>query len=184
MIRTAQGGTPAVTEEQLKLLDIPGVTPENLPAIIEAIKNTPDDGTGVDTIAELKKVVSDTVAAAQAAVNVISDAAQANNATPTTPAVDVYKAAGVTGVADSNLALINDILNDADVTGASVDTVKEIQDIVDAVNKIVNAADGVAGNNSLALTPEDYAKVGVNNIDSPAEASLLNQVIDLSLIHI
>lgn len=111
-------------------------------------------------------------------LNAISDAAQANNAGAASPAVADYAAAGVSGVTSSNLGGINSLLNDPDITGQSVDTPAEIQALVDSYNKIVDLADGVAGNGTTTPTAGDYTTLGINGIDTPAEVSLLGTVLD------
>lgn len=115
--------------------------------------------------------------AASTAINVISAAAQADNATATTPSVDNYTTAGVTGVTSSNVAAINSALNDADITGAKTDTTAKIQSLVDSYNLILATADGISGNGT-APTATDYANIGINGIDTAQEVRLLGSVID------
>ncbi|MBU3647571.1 MAG: hypothetical protein FGM56_05785, partial [Limnohabitans sp.] len=112
-----------------------------------------------------------------AAINIISAAAQADNANATTPSVETYTAAGVTGVTASNVAALNSILNDVDITGAKTDTTAKIQSIVDSYNLILASADGKSGN-STAPTATDYENIGINGIDTAQEVGLLGSVID------
>jgi len=134
----AAGGTPP-TEAQLKTLGITDVTPANLAALQAAIAATADDGSGVNTLAKLQGVLA--TGQATSAVKSISDAAQANNASPRTVSEAVYTAAGVTGVSQDNLATVNGVLNGT-VNGAATDTAAKIQAIVDAVNTVMDAAAG------------------------------------------
>jgi hypothetical protein len=43
--------------DQLDLLGIKDVSPANLPALIDAIKDTAEDGTGVDTVKEIEDLL-------------------------------------------------------------------------------------------------------------------------------
>ena len=110
-------------------------------------------------------------------LSAIKIAANSNSATAGSPAVTDYQAAAITGVTSSNLAAINSILNDADITSTSVDTTAKLQTLINSYNKILTAADGTAGNGT-APSATDYANVGVNGIDTAAEVGLLGSVID------
>jgi hypothetical protein len=133
----AAGGTPP-TLAQLQLLGLTGLNPANLAQVQKVIAATPDDGTGVDTLPELQGLVN----TLNAGLNAISAAAQANNATESSPTASDYANAGVTGVDASNLASINSALNSAGVDGKAVDSTPEIQALVDSYKAILDAADG------------------------------------------
>ncbi|NDD81985.1 MAG: hypothetical protein EBZ53_05395, partial [Verrucomicrobia bacterium] len=142
VLDAAAGTSNKPTLEELGLLGIGGVTADNLATVQAAIRATADSGTGVDTLAELQAVVNSGIR--DALLTVISQAAQNNSATGSSPSVDDYAAVSVTGVDATNLGAINSALNSAGITGSSVDTSAKIQLIVDAYNAILGAADGLA----------------------------------------
>ena len=125
-----------------------------------------------DQVAALTKEQNTTIA-----INAISDAAEANDATATVPPVATYTAAGVTGVTSSNLAAINSALDSAAVTGAATHSTAKIQTVVDAYQTILTGADGNASNNNSIATASQYTAIGVTGVTTPV-ASLLNDVID------
>ena len=163
------------TLAELQTLGIAGVTAGTLSAVQQAIANTANDGTGVDTVAELQAVVDGVISP----VSAISNAAQNNSATVTSPSVATYANAGVTGVTSGNLAAVNDALNSASVVGTSVDTTAEIQTLVNSYATILAEANGSAADATPTADPTaaDYNNIGVTAVDSAAKASLLGDVI-------
>ncbi|PQA85063.1 hypothetical protein C5F52_03465 [Limnohabitans sp. TS-CS-82] len=198
VINSAGTGT-APTKAQLESLGITGVTDANLSAIQAAIAATADDGTGVDTLAELQAVANTgatnaaNAAAAAAALSTIAAAAQANDATNTNVAASVFATAGVTGVDSTNVAAIQSALNSAAVVGTSVDTLGEVQAVVDAYKAILAEANdtaNTAGNGTPDANPASnptaaqYAAIGVNLGSAPTDAAtdpetlaLLNAIV-------
>jgi hypothetical protein len=172
----AAGGT-APTLAQLQALGITGVTADNLPAVLAAIKATPDDGSGVNTLSALQGVVTTAATAAASALTTISTAAQ-NDTAGTAPALADFTAAGVTGVDSSNLAAVSSALNSAGVNGTAADTTAEVQAIVNAFNAIKANADGTANNNATNPTQAQYAAIGVTGVSSANAESLLGDVVD------
>jgi len=183
----AAGGTPP-SLAQLQLLGLTGLNPEDIKKIQDAIAATNDDGTGVDTLAELQALIKPLVSTpivdtpsttAAQALNAISQAAENNTATEVSPDLATYNKAGVTGVTPDNLASINSALDSALVNGAAVDTLPEIQAVVDSYKAILAAADGV-DNLSAATNPsqDNYKNIGVTGVDSAPKLSLLGDVID------
>ena len=171
----ANGTAGSPTKAQLELLGMSGVTDANLALIQEAIKNA--GANGADSLAELQGLTDGVNTATTAALAKIRDAAQNNSATGSNPSISDYTAAQVSGVNASNLASINDVLNNSAVNGNAVDTTAEVQAIVDAYTKILAAADGTGGNGVLPGAG-DYAAIGVTGVDVGAETSLLGSVID------
>ena len=53
-----QQATPALTPADFTTLGITGVTPENLPSLLQAIEATADDGTGVNSPAKIQALVN------------------------------------------------------------------------------------------------------------------------------
>jgi VCBS repeat-containing protein len=198
VINSAGTGT-APTKEQLEALGITGVTDANLADIQAAIAATADDGTGVDTLSELQAVANAgatnaaNAAAAAAALSTIAAAAQANDATNTNVAASVFATAGVTGVDSTNVAAIQSALNSAAVVGTSVDTLGEVQAVVDAYKAILAEANdtaNTAGNGTADANPASnptaaqYAAIGVNlgsattdAATDPETLALLNAIV-------
>jgi hypothetical protein len=166
-VLAAAGGTPAqiaaLTLADLQALGITGVTADNLPAVAAAIGAATTD-LGVDTKSEIQAIATLAEAKAATALNTISAAAQADNATATTPAATVYADAGVTGVTAGNLAAINSALDSAAVNGIAADTTAKVQGIVDAYNAILATADGQANTATPVLTAAQYAAIGVTGL--------------------
>ena len=122
--------------------------------------------------------LSEVEAIQNSVLNSISNCAQNNNATATTPALIDYLAAGVTGVDASNLAAISSALNSAAVNASAADTTAEVQAIVDAVNVVKANADATANNYAINPTQAQYTLMGVIGVDSTAKENLLGDVID------
>jgi hypothetical protein len=163
-----------LTAAALASLGLTDVTDSNLAAVLEAIAASADNGSGVDTRAELQALVTSAVSAFTAGITEIS----AFNGTQTGAAVpdaQTYAQAGVTGVTSSNLAAINSVL--AAIDTSATNTAAEIQAIVDTYNLLLAGAEG-ATNNQPALTAAQYQTLGLSSVDTAAEAVLLNQVID------
>lgn len=175
----AASGVSGLTRSQLSTqLGITGITADNWPAVLLAIANTSDDGTGVDTLAKLQALVTLTSSNLTAARNVIIAYAIANGGTAPTTAD--YRAAGVTGVNDNNLAALNNALASVPVVGTSVDTTAELQAVVNAYNAMLTAADGFDNvNNNQNPAQNQYDLIGVTGVGSDVKTSLLGDVIDL-----
>ncbi|NRA20824.1 MAG: hypothetical protein HRU05_10135, partial [Oceanospirillaceae bacterium] len=171
----AGAGTPS--QAQLELLGITGITVGNMPAILNALAATEDDGSDIAALQDLQTLIYNTTVATQLALTTISDAAQNDSATLTSPDLATYISAGISGISNGNLAAINSALNSASITGTDVDTVAEIQAIVDTYNKILAAADGIDDDDS-SPTQSDYSDLGISGIDTANEVSLLGDVID------
>ena len=113
-----------------------------------------------------------------AALSTLQGAAQANNATATTPDATVYAKAGINGVDSTNLAAINSALSSASVDGTAANTVAKVQAIVDAYTAILSEANGAGADASTTdPTQAQYAAIGVTGVDSAAKAALLGEVI-------
>jgi hypothetical protein len=181
----AAGGTPAqiaaLTQADLAALGITGVTAANLPAVQAAVGAVTSDA-NVDTVEELQAVINAVTAGVTSALNVISAAAQANNAVSSGLAATVYAAAGVSGVTLANQLIIDSALDSAAITGIQADTTPEVQSIVDAYVAILASADGVPGNTAVALTGAQYTAIGVTGVSGfagPGTAlSLLDSAVD------
>lgn len=98
--------------------------------------------------------------------SLIQTAAEQNTANDLTLAT--YQGAGITGMTAGLLPSINSALNTSAIGRNQVDTVGEIQDIVNAYTRILDVARGQAGTERLAA---DLASVGVQwgDVDPSAE---------------
>jgi len=116
----------------------------------------------------------------QDAIDRIRDAAQDNNATSSDLPWATYQAAGVTGSSADNLASFNSALDDPDVGADQVNSTANIQNLVNAYDKILTIADSQANSPIGATTPSatDYQKIGINGVDAGDETKLLGEVID------
>jgi hypothetical protein len=167
-VMTGAGGGTGPTVTQLQLLGFPSVTANNLSVAQAAISATADDGSGVDTLAELQTVVGAIVS-----LDVIS-AYDGNNPAP---AVADYGYIGVTGVTSGNLAAINTAI--ALLGSTDTDSQAEVQAVVTGYRAILTAADST-DNNATNPTQAQYMAIGVTDINSTAKVSLLGDVIDVS----
>jgi hypothetical protein len=168
----------ALSMAQLQLLGLSGVTADNLPAIVNAIALSADDASAVATADALQSLVLNAANAAASALQVIGNYAQANSGP--IPSVDDYALAGVRGVTAGNLSSINDALASASVNAASVATTTQVQDLVNAYNRVLTMADGL-DNTAHGANPSasEYALMGVTGVDSAPKTGLLGDVIDL-----
>lgn len=172
-------GVTGLTQTQVSTqLGITGITADNWPALLQAIVNTADDGSGVNTLAKLQALVTTTNSALTAARSIITTYANANSGTA--PLIADYSEAGVSGVNNTNLAALNDALASVPVVGTSVDTTAELQAVVNAYNALLDLADGVDNTaNNLNPSQSQYGLIGVTGVNSGTKTSLLGDVIDI-----
>ncbi|WP_297723641.1 cadherin repeat domain-containing protein, partial [Limnohabitans sp. Rim8] len=157
---------------------ITGVTADNLAALNAQVLAQATGG--ADTAPEVQAVVDTAVTNFGNALTVIQAYALANSGTA--PSAQIYLNAGVTGVtsgAGGNLDSINSALASLPVVGTSVNTPAKIQFLVNAYTAILTSADGF-DNNATAPSKEQYAAVGVINIQSTAEVGLLGDALDIT----
>ena len=131
-------------------------------------------GEDVDTAAEIQEVIT-----AVSSLNKIED--YADNNTNATPTVADYVAAGVVGVTEANLAAVNTKVDTAANNAADVDTVEELQALVNSADNSVDAVDTItnyADTNGTSQTPDasDYTNAGVT-IPSGTTVEEINEAI-------
>ena len=188
LLDTAAGDN-ALTLSQLQALGFTNVSANQLADVKQALQDTADDGSEVDTYAELSSVITNKLASIQQALQTIATYAQVNTQSApnmpqgTAPSVSDYANAGVKGVTAFNLDAINDALTTASVTEASVNTTLEVQALVDAYRLVINAADGAATAGVTTPTAAQYNLLGLTGLDpslntSAPRTSLLSEVID------
>ena len=155
-VLSAAAGSGGLSLAQLQAIGITGATADNLQAVRSAIAATADDGSGVDTFAELQQVVTTAANDALAALALLRDYA----GSAPIPSTQTYVTAGVSGVLDGNRDAMNSAL--AVIGPLASDTVVEIQAIVDAFLGILAEANGAAPDLTPGVNPtvEQYALVG------------------------
>ena len=92
------------------------------------------------------------------------------------PSIDHFVNADVTGVNESNLSAINELLTSKNTD--AIDTTAEIQSVVNSYNTIFNAANGI---NDDDTKPEanDYSTIGVSGVNSIEKVSLMGDILDI-----
>jgi hypothetical protein len=166
--------SPTLTLADFAALGISGVTAENIAEVLVAIRASADDGSEIDTLAELRTLVDAAVALSrQDAIDTISryDGTSAT----TTPTLANFANAGVTGVTNGNLLSINSAFADIGTTGS--DSTEDIQGVVTGYLAILLGADGLR-DSDVSLTSADYGAMNLTRIDTSGKATLLNQIFD------
>lgn len=149
----AAGTATAPSVLQLQLLNVTGITTDNLALVQAAIAESADNGTGVDSLAELQAVVNTVNSLAT-----ITNYATSNVNTP--PTLADYTQAGVVGVSSSNVNAINSAVDSLNAT--SVNTSGKLQLVVDAYAKILAEANGTTADITPTANPfaSDFAAIG------------------------
>jgi hypothetical protein len=145
----------ALTAPDLALLGMSNVgTGDNLAAIMQQIRLTVDDGTGVDTVQEL-----------QAAVSMGTVIGYAGNSPSTVaPTLLDYSNIGISnpGLTSGNIGAINSVIHALPQT--SVDSRAEVDGIVTAWNRILSEANGSAPDTTTDNPLlSDYTLVGLGS---------------------
>ena len=83
--------------------------------------------------------------------------------------------AEVAGVTSSNIAAINSVI--AQLSATATDSQVEVQAVADAYVLVAAAANGLA-DDGVTLAASDYAALGLGVINTAAEVSLMNDVLD------
>jgi len=96
--------------------------------------------------------------------------------TNTVPTLADFVNIGVTGVISGQIAAINTFI--AVRPTVDTDSQTEVQAIVDAYAKLVSSANGLA-DGGVPLSANEFATLGLSSVDSSAEVSLLNDLIDV-----
>jgi len=162
-----------VSLEQLKALGVIGVNESNIADAQSAVAGV-TNGSDLDSLDKLQTLVTGVV---NPNLAIISNAAQNSSASTSSPSVSAYTNAGIDYVDDNNLAALNSLLNGTTVTGFALNTVAEVQFMVDAYVALNSNADGHR-DGDVALTTGQWLALGVTGIDTAAELSLLADVID------
>ena len=173
--------TPALTISDFIKIGITGVTSANLAEVLAAIAATNNDGSAVDTLSELRAVVSNAIATISA--NALDKIAQYDGTliSPSlgAPTLNDYANAEVLGVNNSNISSMNTAV--AALTYGATDSLVEVQAIVDGYQKALDGSDGLKNSNSL-LSQQNLTGLGLSMINNATEVQLLNSVIDTRVL--
>ena len=171
----ASGEEATLTVANFTTIGVTGVDADSLADLLDAIAGSPKDGSLVDSIAELQGIVTIVTATPDPAA--ITTLVNYDPTTDPAPGADTYEDAGIVGVNTNNVTPINDLINkiprDEPLTPA------DIQAIVNAYNEVLAAADGDATKTGQ-LTKEQFAVLGLVDIDEVGETNLLNDIIGSS----
>ncbi|WP_044528466.1 hypothetical protein [Herbaspirillum sp. B65] len=186
-------------------LDISGVTADNLADIVADLTKVPDilKSRGkvsglVDSLDEIKAIVELNIGQLQVLIRYAKGETPINPEAPqqVAPTLQNYEnkeTAGNNAVTAANLGAINSAIKE--VGASNMDSWKKVAALVGSYNRILKAADGIAGNNRTDLpTLEDYQRIGVAKslqevftkdkmVDTDGRSSalaLLNEVVDAS----
>lgn len=118
--------TDAPSEDDYTAAGIEGVTADNIDAVNAAVAAATDD----DLTAEEIQAIADVAIAVDQIVDAATDGDDGTDAP-----VETFEAAGVTGVSDDNIDAINDYI--AGLPAGSIDSVDELQGIVDQINAAI-----------------------------------------------
>jgi hypothetical protein len=144
----------------------PTITTDNLSAYLNAIKTA--TASGANTLDKLNSIADAVVnGVANLAQNAIDDDANVTDSNLT--------AMGITDVNTSNIDELNSFLNSSDINGSDVNTTTKLQELNDAVNKLVE--------NTGELNTTELNKLGLSddmNTSDSNKTSLFNSVVPLA----
>lgn len=188
-----------LTAADFTRLGVTGASDDNVDEVAASLNSVPqilrDNGSvvgDIDTLAEVQAVVSAKIGSLQTILNYASDILPINpeHPTQTEPVLSDYQSALLTGssatqVTAANLASINSAVK---AVGADpISSWKKLGELVQSYNVVLAAADGVSGNALQLPSAEDYARIGVQALQTlfpnggtarGNAVSLLNQVLD------
>lgn len=149
------GATERATALQSALtqLGVTGLQPESMAAVLAALRASKDDGSGVDTLAEVQ-ALADTARLAQNRIK-----AYADDATQNAPTLADYNGMGISGAEQVGVNALNSILAGAKIGAAQVASPALLQGIVDAFARILaeaneTPASGAQAAANLDLVPD------------------------------
>ena len=160
------------TLDDFKDIGIDGVNEDNIDKVNEIIKNI--DTTKIDNFDNLNEVINKGINSLETIDNFKKD-----DSNTTTPTIDDYKNIGIDNVDENNIKQINNAIKDNNFS-----SIKEIQDIVDNINKTIDATNKIKDfandNNNSSPTLQDYidAKISGVNEDNLDE---VNKIINKNL---
>ena len=174
IIVIASGGssTSALTSQDFAAIGFSQVTDDHVMMVSVRIRESADDGSGVDSYSELKAMVDAVIAevAAASSLPLIVNFVETGGATPL--AID-YSLANVQ-VDETALYFVNVML--AGKSGYQVDTRTELQNFVNSVANAVTAITNYADGQGPAPTLADYQNLGITGLNAGKLAAMNNLV--------
>lgn len=150
------GELPATATERasalqstLTQLGVSGLQSDSMAAVLAALRASKDDGSSVDTLAEVQALAD----AARTAQNRIK--AYADDATQAAPTLADYTGMGITGADQVGVNALNSILAGNKIGAAQVAIPELLQGIVDAFARILSEANEVPASGGLAAANLD-----------------------------
>jgi hypothetical protein len=132
------------------------VTADSLYAFLSLVASSNDNGSQIDTLAELQQLALDGVAlqiSSLAEIQAYSSAAI--NALPSpAPDTETFARAGIVGVTQANTSTLLSVLASTPVSGSEVQSIADVQRIVDAMTTVMTDA--------TQATRQDYASLGIS----------------------
>nr|MDH4478510.1 cadherin repeat domain-containing protein [Rhodoferax sp.] len=158
---SAQTGVTAAT---FSTAGITGVDDNNIAAIQSALNSTAVTSDQVSNTSKIQALVD----AYSAILSGADDDAINNNANATAAQ---YTMLGVTGIAASNITLVNDVVDGLD--GSKIDTIGELQALSDATNAVISGANG-----GTAPTLEQLVALGIQDVNASNLSAVQKAIAD------
>ncbi|WP_244216358.1 cell wall anchor protein [Herbaspirillum rubrisubalbicans] len=188
-----------LTAADFARLGVTGTSDDNVAEVAASLNSVPqelrDNGSvvgDIDTLAEVQALVSSKIGSLQTILNYAKDLTPINPLRPTQtePLLADYQSSLLTANAATQVTAANLSSINSAVKAVGVDAIsswKKLGALVQSYNLVLAAADGVPGNALQLPSADDYARIGVQALQTlfPAAGavrnnalSLLNQVLD------
>jgi len=175
VIDLAAGEEETIALADLTRIGVSGADASTLAEIQKAIADSPKDGSRVDAVAKIQAIVA--IITATPDPTAVTTLIDYDPTTDPAPTADTYEDAGIVGVDANNATPINDLI--ANIPSDEPLTPEDVQAIVNAYNEVLTAADGDATKTGQ-LTKEQFAVLGLGDVDEVGETTLLNDIIGSS----
>ncbi|MCP1575000.1 hypothetical protein J2S30_003379 [Herbaspirillum rubrisubalbicans] len=136
-------------QSALGQLGVSGLRAHSMAAVLAVLRASRDDGSQVDTLAELQ-ALADTARNAQTRIN-----AYAEDATQNAPTLADYTGMGVTGADRVGVSALNSVLAGAKIGAAQVTSPELLQGIVDAFERILSEANETPTSGNRPASDQD-----------------------------
>ncbi len=165
----AADNTKTFTAKDFNDIGLSDITASNVSALVSAITASANDGSGVNSIAQLKAMSAAYLKILAEANGVRGDTTDASKVPLRAEFQNVGASLGKAGnsgssQSDAALKLLNDVIDG--LGNAAVDTVKEISDLAVVVDKVMNvsAAANSAAATAIGLTAADLTLLTVSGV--------------------
>jgi hypothetical protein len=181
-----------ITQTQLNLLGLSLIDGNNYAGIITYLKGA--GGNDYATLDHIAQIRADLVSAISG-LSEIEKAAELNNATGTYPlashwaTINALTTGTTDDVASADVASFNSMLNSQAVDGVAAKNATATDGLLSRItdyNAVLGAADGGGSDSSLALTADEYARIGITGLEATsdeaakrvAKLAIINEVIE------